>query len=71
MDEQGVTEEEKAGFLQRFDKRTQEQQETPSVTKAPEAKQAKESLKSIVEDKKQRDKSFKDAASAALKNIGN
>ena len=42
MDEQGVTEEEKAGFLQRFDKRTQEQQETPSVTKAPEAKQAKE-----------------------------
>jgi len=36
-----------------------------------EAKQAKESLKLIVEDKKQRDKSFKDAASAALKNIGN
>ncbi len=36
-----------------------------------EAKQAKESLKSIVEDKKERDKSFKDAASAALKIIGN
>jgi len=36
-----------------------------------EAKQAKESLKLIVEDKKQRDKSFKDAASDALKNIGN
>lgn len=36
-----------------------------------EAKQAKESLKLIVEDKKQRDKSFKDAASTALKNIGN
>jgi hypothetical protein len=36
-----------------------------------EAKQAKESLKLIVEDKKLRDKSFKDAASAALKNIGN
>lgn len=36
-----------------------------------EAKQAKETLKSIVENKKERDKSFKDAASAALKIIGN
>jgi hypothetical protein len=42
MDEQGVTEEEKAGFLQRFDKRTQEQQETPSVTETTEAEQTKE-----------------------------
>lgn len=41
MDEQGVTEEEKTGFLQRFDNRTQKQQEKPSVTQAPKAEQAK------------------------------
>jgi len=42
LDEQGLTEEEKAGFLQRFDERTQKQQEEPSVTETTETEQTKE-----------------------------
>lgn len=41
LDEQGLTEEEKAGFLQRFDERTQKQQEETRVAETPEAIEAK------------------------------
>ena len=41
LDEQGLTEEEKAGFLQRFDERTQKQQEETRATETVETLEAK------------------------------